>query len=352
MTARVSGLIEHEIGTAGLLAIRLHTGEIRLHGVDGTVARIHDETGSLEGAATIERGSGSLSLRADRGVSIGIGSIGFAVGRHVGDLDIDVPFGATVVVESASGGVVVDGLTGDQRYRTASGDLELHGVSGRLTIESMSGDVEVRTAGASAIVARTVSGDLSVRGDADVPSARIATTSGEIRLEGRFAGTGPYTVDTVSGDTIIAPTGGLQLEVKTVTGDIHSELPSTSAGSRGLRTLIVGHGGPTVAFRSISGDVRIVAHRAGGEASEAKLAPIVAEPPIAPIAPEPPEPPHAPQPPHAPLAGLEPEAPTELVVTDPSLVILEALERGEIDVAEASRRLAVLDGAGESGAPA
>jgi len=30
----------------------------------------------------------------------------------------------------------------------------------------------------------------------------------------------------------------------------------------------------------------------------------------------------------------------------------EALERGEIDVAEASRRLAVLDGAGESGAPA
>ena len=51
----------------------------------------------------------------------GSGRSGSRVGRRVADLDIEAPFGTTVVVETASGDVIVDGLTGDQRYRTRVG---------------------------------------------------------------------------------------------------------------------------------------------------------------------------------------------------------------------------------------
>lgn len=328
MTAPTTNVLEHEIGPGGLLAIRLHSSDIRVRGVAGSVVRLHDATGTLERTVRIERAPGSLSLRADRGVSIGFVAVPIVGGRRAPNLDIEAPFGTTIVVETASGDVAADGLTGDQRYRTASGDIVLRSVSGQLTIDAVSGDVGVVTGGACAIAARTVSGDLSIRGDDALSSARLATTSGEIRLEGRFAGSGPYAVETVSGDTVLAPAGGLRLEVRTVTGDVRSEIEATSAGGRGARTVVVGAGGPTLTFRSISGDIRVV----GPGATPAQIASAsTLEVPARPVPPELPAPP------------VPPEPPTEPVTSDSPMAVLEALERGDIDVAEASRQLEAFD---------
>lgn len=52
-----------------------------------------------------------------------------------------MPRYATVVLEARSGDVEAVGLLGDQRYRTASGDVALRTVSGRF--QSMSGDLQV-----------------------------------------------------------------------------------------------------------------------------------------------------------------------------------------------------------------
>ncbi len=246
--------IEHEIGPTGLLAIRLRAGDARLRAVDGSVVRVHDTDGDLGRSVQVERGDGSLSLRAGRG---GLFDEGQERGSHSAELVIDVPTGATVVVEAASAEVTIEGLTGDQRYRTSSGDIRLRDVSGRLSAETVSGDIDVLAVDSSSIATRSVSGDLSVRA-ADLESVRATTTSGDVRLAGRLAGPGPFAIDTVSGDVLLALAGGLRLEASTVAGDVTSDVDARSEGRPGRRVLVVGEGGPTVAVRSMSGDVSLM----------------------------------------------------------------------------------------------
>lgn len=339
MSASTSTVIEHEVGPTGLIAIRLHSSSIRLRGVDGTAVRVTDPTGSLERSVRIERAPGSLSIRAthtDRSFSIGRASLDIVAGRHVPDLQIDVPRGATVVIETASGDVAVDGLTGDQRYRTASGEIDLRDVAGQIALDGVSGDIGMQIAGPSSIAARTVSGDLRIRGDHDLAASRIATTSGDVWLEGRFAGPGPFSIETVSGDTTLVPGGGVRLEIKSVTGDVRSAVPSTSEGGRGARTVVVRGGGPTLAIRSLSGDVRIVEASRSDRSTAAieAVAAVAPSAPVAPVAPSAPTPPHTPESPQAPASSAPP---------NDSMAILQALERGDIDVDEASRRLEELD---------
>lgn len=347
MNTVISSAIEHEVGPTGLLAIRLHSSAVRLRGVDGPTVRVADPSGDLQRSVRIERGPGSLSIQADRTLSIGVGPVGFAAGRKAPDLDIEVPYRATVVIETASGDIGVVGLTGDQRYRTASGEVELRDVSGQLALDAVSGDVAILTAGPSSVAARTVSGDLGIRGDHDLAASRITTTSGDVRLEGRFSGPGPFSIETVSGDTTLAPTGGVRLEVRTVTGDVRSDVISAAEGTRGARTVVVGTGGATVTVRSISGDVHLVEPRSTDRSSAEIRSTNPPDPPDSPIAPAPAVPPIAPE---ASLRVARPEpttddAPAPTGQPGDPMTVLRALERGEIDVDEASRRLAVLDDA-------
>ena len=245
--------IEHEIGAAGLLAIRLRAGDVRLRGVEGSIVRIHDTEGDLEGRFQIDRGEGSLSVRVGAG---GLFGEGMDPGFGDEDLVMDVPIRATVVVEAASAEVTTDGLAGDQRYRTASGDIRLRDVSGQLSVETVSGDIDVLAVDRAAIAVRTVSGDLSVRAS-DLDSFRATTTSGDVRLAGRLAGPGPFAIDTVSGDMLLALAGHVRLEASTVAGDVTSAVRARSEGRPGRRVLIVGEGRPTMIVRSMSGDVSL-----------------------------------------------------------------------------------------------
>ncbi len=320
--------IEHEIGRTGLLAVRLRGGDVRLRGVEGSVVRIHDTDGDLEARLHLERGEGSLSVRSS-GAGI------FDDGTHPGSLGeelvIDVPTQATVVIEAASADVTIDGLLGDQRYRTASGDIVLHDVSGQLSVETVSGDIDMLAVDRSAIAVRTVSGDVSVRAS-DLDSFRSTTTSGDIRLAGRLLGPGPFAIDTVSGDMRLALAGHVRLEASTVAGDVTSEVKARSEGSPGRRVLIVGDGRPTMTVRSMSGDVSLT------EASAVTR-------------------PFAPAPPSDidPAAGDSPTVVVDRAEPDRDdaarLAILRALEAGEIDVAEAGRRLEALEGSSVAEGP-
>jgi len=96
---------------------------------------------------------------------------------------------------------------------------------------------------------------------------------------------------------------------------VSSDLDHRIEGHQDRRRVTVGSGGPTVMFNSMSGDLSINRPR--------RLDRMVPQPPAAPSAPVPPPPPSTPTKPSA----------------DDQLAILQALERGEIDVEEASRRL-------------
>jgi hypothetical protein len=335
--------LEHEIGASGVLAVRLRAGDARLRAVDGPVVRVHDADGDLERRVRVERGDGSLSLRVrnrgDVGDDMGHGS-------RTAELLIDVPRGATVVVETASAEVTVEGLTGDQRYRTTSGDLSLRDVSGRLVVDSVSGDIDILAVDTSSIGARTVSGDLSVRA-ADLEMFRATTTSGDVRLAGRLTGAGPFALDTVSGDMLLALAGDVRLEASTVAGDVTGGSRARIEGKPGRRVLIVGAGRPTMTARSMSGDVSLTEPTAVTRPDAAQAPTHTPTPKEAPMPPRPPMPPA-----FAADPGIG-DSPTIVVGSadadrdandDARLDILRALERGEIDVAEAGRRLEALDG--------
>jgi hypothetical protein len=328
MTTMTGSRLEHEIGAEGLLAIRLRDGEVRLRGVDGETVRVRDVNDhDLRDMFAIESATGSLSLKAARGLEIVVGtrSLRRSFGPHAPELDVELPRRATLVLETASGNVDADGLVGDQRYRTASGDIVLRAVSGKLSIEAVSGDIDAVATGNADVIVRSVSGDIELR-TARLSSLQVASTSGDLKVAGKLVGPGPYAIETVSGDGLLAPAGDVRIEMTSLTGDLTSDLEGQHRTEGGRRTFEVGGSGPLVSFRSMSGDLHVARPSLVGHADAA---------------------PPAPPAPLAPPAALAPHAAANGAIAaaydDARLRILRSLERGEIDVVEAGRRLETLD---------
>ena len=257
-----------------------------------------------------------------------------AVAAGTPDLEIDLPRGATVVIEGGSADIEADGLVGDQRYRTASGDMSLRAVSGRIAIDAVSGDVDISATGEAAVTIKTVSGDVELRA-ATLTTLDATTTSGDLRVAGRLAGPGPFAIVTVSGDTLLAPAGDLRVEMATLSGDLRSKAGGQTEGGRGRRSLTLGSGAPLLTLRSLSGDLLVVPPTPVRLPDPSRPAPVVTEVDSRPeTRPEPP----TPAPTDAPNPAIA------AAYDDARLRILRSLERGEIDVAEAGQRLEALDG--------
>ena len=297
----------------------MDSDRVTIRDVDG-----HD----LSGMFAIVLGEGTVSLRSSRGLDRSIAD----GGGSTPNLEIELPRRATVVVETASADIEVDGLAGDQRYRTASGEVQLRAVTNRIAVEAVSGDVDVLATGEAEVTVRTVSGDVALRA-ATLRSVQAATTSGDIKVAGRLLGPGPFRIVTVSGDMLLAPVGDVRVEMATLSGDLVSELDGLTESRRGHRSLRVGSGEPLVEFRSMSGDLSVVRPTAvpartitTGERRHWIRRARSRTPPTERV------------PTATPANGAIAAA-----YEDARLRILRSLERGEIDVEEAGLRLEALD---------
>jgi hypothetical protein len=323
MTMTTTGSrLEHPIGADGLFSLHLRSGDVRLRGVDGDTIVVLDRRGRDLGAAfELALGEGSFSLREHRGVSVFHGG--------GGDLEIALPRHATIVVETSSGDLEIEGLTGDQHYRMASGDLRMRGVAGGIVVQGVSGDVNVVAAADADVTLTTVSGDVELRAGT-LRSLSLATTSGDAKVAGRLAGPGPFSIETVSGDVLLAAAGDLRVEMRTVSGDLSSDVGGRIESGRGRRSVSIGSGGPTLAVRSMSGDVTVVRP----VALTADLEPANAASTIEAVESDDEDAAELPKPANGAIAAA---------YDDARLRILRSLERGEIDVTEAGGRLEALD---------
>ena len=324
--------IEHPIGAGGRFALRVTSPDVEINGSDDSVARVRVTLEIRAGSEAeadelleevrfrVKEGDGSLEVTEPRHGDTGLGALAriFGLGRSAtASVEVTLPRGAEIDCDGVSADITATNLTGTQRWRTVSGDMVLDRVSGTIRIQAVSGDVSVRALGAVSLDANAVSGDLS----AFAPTfdlARIVTVSGDVELEGELADGASHRIETVSGDLSLGVTDGLVLEVRGLSTDVDVSVPHRAEGSRDRRRYVIGAGGPQVLFSSMSGDVSVGSGRRSG-----------GTPPVAPVPPRPPVPsvkagPHS-------AGGLEP---------DEQLAVLQALERGEIDVDEAARRLA------------
>ncbi|HEX2627241.1 MAG TPA: DUF4097 family beta strand repeat-containing protein [Candidatus Limnocylindrales bacterium] len=311
--------LEHQIGPRGRFILRQAAGEISIRGVEGDTARVRlDGDRPLAELFDIETGNGKLELRQKERFGLG-----FKMFRNdAPELEIEVPHGASVLIDSASGELEASDLDGEKQFRTASGDVQLRRLAGPVEVQTVSGDINVEGQAPIDLSLRSVSGDVRVR----VPRLKrldLTTTSGDLWLDAELGGDGPFALRSISGDATIVGRSGFRVEAETITGDLSSEVPAKRESMPGRRIMVVGRPGPTLGFRSVSGDLRVVQPR--------EAAPVMA--PSAPDAPDAPEPPRPPMPPSAPAADVDAAR----------LDILRELERGDITVAEATERLANLD---------
>jgi hypothetical protein len=296
-------LVDHSIGIRGRLAIRLGAAEIRLASTDGDRVIVRTPNGaSVPDRVVVETVDGGLTVREKDTLGLSLG-----LGRKLVQLEVDVPSAAEVAIEIASGWIDGRGLRGEQRYRLVSAETRLRDGAGRIELNTVSGDVTIELADAADLAIKSVSGDVAVRGGR-LDGLRIGTTSGDVRVDSPLIARTGNTVETLSGDVAVVAIAGMRVEARTVSGDLTSDLPHRSEGRMGRRTLIVGDGSIELAYRSVSGDLRI---HDGSEGHRQAGAP----------------------------AAADPDDPTD----EERMTILQALERGELDVPTALDRLAALE---------
>lgn len=342
--------ITHPIGTNGRVAVRMASWDVELIAVDGDVVRVRAaDGGRLPSDIEIQREADGITIRQP-GL---LGGLNLVIGRsNEAWIAVEVPATATTNIVTASGDVHARGLRADGLFRTASGDLTILDASGTLVAESVSGDVAIDVTDAANLTVKTVSGDVAVKGGI-LERVSVTTTSGDVMLGSELGG-GPHSIATLSGDAIIRAGDGVTVTARTVAGDLSSSLPHRSEGGPGRRSIVVGDGATELQFRSVSGDLRVV-----GSGEELDLIEI----PVPPSPPTPPAPPRAQASPERAGAGPaddlgdpadagpddaaaspKPETPASEDLDAVRLAILRALERGDIAIADATARLAELDG--------
>ncbi len=108
-----------------------------------------------------------------------------------------------VRVDTGSGDVKADSLSGTFACDTGSGDCTLSGLEGdRASFKVGSGDVLVKSAKIQELVASTGSGDVKVS-DSDVERFKAGTGSGDVILESRGTRLATVKADTGSGDVTL-----------------------------------------------------------------------------------------------------------------------------------------------------
>ena len=152
-----------------------------------------------------------------------------------------------------SADVNVDGLLGEQRYNTVSGDLSLTRSGGSVRVNSVSGDVTMRAEQAVRRPGRyRLRRPHRHRPDAS-DGLRANAVSGDVEIEGQLGAGHEYRIDTVSGDVSVGLLGGATFEVRGISSDVVSDLDHRIEGRQDRRRVVVGAGGPDFIFNSMSG---------------------------------------------------------------------------------------------------
>jgi DUF4097 and DUF4098 domain-containing protein YvlB len=133
-----------------------------------------------------------------------------------------------VAVVSRSGSVSIARVTGDVTTEVRSGKLELRDIVGKVAAQSRSGSVEVRK----------VTGDIEIRGHTgsitleDIHGGAVARAhSGSVRFLGRVEGDLALSAHTGSITLAVDPSQGFFLDAESETGSVKSDLPPRRGGS-------------------------------------------------------------------------------------------------------------------------
>jgi len=257
----------------GTVEVSNFAGRVEVTGWDKPLVSVHANfSGDIDNVdIQSDHGRTSIKVRMHR--------FAFGFGGEA-DLDIKIPKGSELDVTSVSAELISNGVVGVQRLKTVSGsiraeigpgDAEAKTVSGEIVLRgggqpgalhttSISGGIRLEH-GAGDVEATTVSGDLSVQLDPG-RMIRMRNTSGLISIQGKLTKDADVDAQTVSGKVRLhAPAeNGYDYEVSTFSGEIRDcfnvKPEKTSEYGPGERLNgTLGKGGGHVRIKTMSGSI-------------------------------------------------------------------------------------------------
>jgi DUF4097 and DUF4098 domain-containing protein YvlB len=200
--------------------------------------------------------------------------------RHHGeaDLEIRVPQGSRVEAKGVGTTIEVRDVAGALRLQSVSGDINVSGAPADVEAHSVNGQVDLNVK--SAVVnARSISGDVRVTGargramldsvsgacvleGGDFTEVEMRTVSGDVHFAGGLAGQGSFEFKTHSGEIELRlpASSNADFELRTFNGSLETRL---GAGAPRQATSVLdfraGSGGARVRGRTFSGDIRVEA---------------------------------------------------------------------------------------------
>lgn len=206
-------------------------GEVRVEGWDRNEVQV---SGDLAGDTRLDVSS------AGGRTSINVVSERAGRSRDASDMKVRVPRDSALSVNTVSADQYIENVRGTQRLQAVSGTITTEQWEQDVNARSISGDIAIRGhGGAAQATLNTVSGDVSLI-DApaqfavetttgamrisvrEVSRGRIRTTNGVLKLTGKLARDGRLEAEAVNGDldfTLREPVNA-QFDVETFNGDI------------------------------------------------------------------------------------------------------------------------------------
>lgn len=205
-------------------------GVVDLTQISGDVVVTAWERGEARVRAYTERGRVRWNFSSSR-ISVDVERVRGRVGDS--RFEVSVPVGVRVIARSTSGDVTVRGTRGAVDARSTSGDVIVTDATDRVVLESVSGDIRASKL-AGEVRAESVSGTVEAR---DVTGEiRAETTSGDVSLTGVTSKA--VHAATVSGEIEyegnIDPSG--RYEFRAHSGDVRLEVPENSSAQVSVET--------------------------------------------------------------------------------------------------------------------
>lgn len=182
------------------------------------------------------------------------------------DLDIAVPPGTSLTVNTATAPITASGISGDLTLSSDTGEITLKDIArSHVHVRSVTAPVNLDNVSLGHVEV-TSSGGAVKMVDVTGPKVNVATGAGDIAYQGDCSGVGDYLMTTHSGniDMRLPQTASVDLNARSVSGRVENDFPLKAskhpmfvpkAGSSFAGTS--NSGSSSVELRSFSGRIRV-----------------------------------------------------------------------------------------------
>ncbi len=229
------------LSSGGTVSIENIAGSVTVIGWDRDEVGIDGSLGNEGDVLEVQGDEGRLSIEV-------VIRDGWHKNISGSDLEIRVPRGARLEIETVSAGITISEFEGQIEAESVSGAIDIKGRPRRVELSTVSSRIDCRI-------------------DGRLGEGEFESVSGRIQFEGDLSTGGDFDFETVSGPIeLILPSGvAADFEVSTFSGSIsndfgfRAEKTSEYLPSKEL-TFSVGGGGARVSAETLSGSIRIM-HR-------------------------------------------------------------------------------------------